>query len=516
VKDSKVAKDSQNVQARRFTSGLEGFDSLLKGGFIKGATYLLVGPPGSGKTILANQICFHHAKAQAGHVVYITLLAESHSRMIDNLSSFDYFDDKLIGKSITYLSGYHALEKGGLKGLLTLIAGIVREKKATLLMIDGVTTIGELDQSALAFRKFAHELNNLISTYGCTGFLLSSMSSQPSQPEHTMVDGVVALHHENVGLRTTRQIEVRKFRGSDHLQGKHFFSISEEGIHVVPRIESLKPTIHRSPNTKKNERLSFGISGLDEMMGGGVLENSITTLIGAAGVGKTLLSLNFLQAGAIKGEKGLYFGFYETPEDLLEKASALKLDVRKSVRDGIIEILWHPALEQELDELGEDLLQSVRRTKAERVVIDGVVGFRHSATDQTRINRFFVALILKLKTEGVTVLLIEEATLFHEQGPRKIAELSALNETLLLLRNIEFETRMMRVISILKVRSAVYDPSLREFQIDQEGVRVLSAVSSAHGILSSEARSLGFLNLKGQSGSRKSEKRQPLPTSKKR
>ena len=105
-----------------------------------------------------------------------------------------------------------------------------------------------------------------------------------------MADGIIVFHHENVGLRSIRQIEVRKLRGSDHLKGKHFFSISKEGIHVVPRIESLKPTLRNLPRSNKSERLSFGIRGLDEMMGGGVLENSITTLIGAAGVGKTIVS----------------------------------------------------------------------------------------------------------------------------------------------------------------------------------------------------------------------------------
>jgi circadian clock protein KaiC len=474
--------------ATRLTTGVGGLDTLLNGGFIRGGMYLLMGPPGGGKTVLGNQICYHHVKEHSGSVIYITLLTESHIRMLENLRPFNFFNDEWVGRSIHYLSGYHALEKDGLKGLMTQIAGEVRERKATLLIIDGISMFADIDHSALAFRRFTHDLNSYLATSGCTALLLSAAEGPNSKPEHTMVDGIIALHHENVGLRSLRQIEVRKFRGSNHLQGKHYFSISDEGMHVVPRIESLNPTLRFQASPQIKERLVFGISGLDEMLGGGVIANSITTLIGAAGTGKTVLGLHFLQAGARRGEQGLYFGFYETPDDLLEKAGALELDVHKWVEKGTIEILWHPALEQELDELGESLLQAVRRSKVKRVVIDGVDGFRYSATDQQRINRFFVALVLKLKAEGVTVLLVEEISFFSGSQQRQVAELSALNETLLYLRNLDFGSRMMRVISILKIRSAVYDASVREFRIDQSGVKVLGAVSSLDGVMTSEAR----------------------------
>ena len=467
----KTKKTAESIPAGdRLTSGVAGLDTLLMGGFVRGGVYLLLGPPGSGKTILGNQICFHHAEQAGGSVVYVTLLAESHSRMMGNLRTLDYFDDDKVARSVHYLSGYRALEQDGLKGLLLLIAGIVREKKATVLMIDGITTIGDMDQSPIAFRKFTHELNSYVAASGCTAFLLSSMEGLHSNPEHTMVDGILALHHRNAGLRASRQVEVRKFRGSDHLQGKHYFSISDEGIRVFPRIESLVPEYVNPRRSMK--RISMGVEGLDDMLGGGVLTNSVTTLIGSAGTGKTIMGLHFLTAGAEVGEQGLFFGFYERPDDLAEKAQSLNLRFPEHVKAGRIDVLWHPALELELDQLGDALLKSVREKQAKRVFIDGVDAFRYSTSHGSRLNRFFVALIMRLKAIGVTVLLVEETALFRGSERRQIAELSALNENLLFLQHVIARGKFIRSISVLKIRNAVYDPHARELHIDDTGVQV--------------------------------------------
>ena len=217
----------------RVTTGISGLDEILTGGLIKGAVYLLVGAPGTGKTIMGNQIGFNHAGKQNGRVLYVTLLAESHGRMIGNLKTLNFYQDELLGNSIHYLSGYKILEKEGLPGLLKLIAKAVREHNTTLLLIDGVATVADADTSPLLFRKFVHELNTFITTSGCTAILLSSIKGNWSNPEYTMVDGIIALHYVESGLRAVRRIEVTKFRSSIHLYGKHYMSINGDGVKFI-------------------------------------------------------------------------------------------------------------------------------------------------------------------------------------------------------------------------------------------------------------------------------------------
>ena len=73
----------------RIASGVPGLDAILRGGFLKDGIYIIQGSPGAGKTILANQICFHHA-SNGGRVLYVTLLAESHARMLQHIGQLGF------------------------------------------------------------------------------------------------------------------------------------------------------------------------------------------------------------------------------------------------------------------------------------------------------------------------------------------------------------------------------------------------------------------------------------------
>jgi circadian clock protein KaiC len=182
----------------RLSSGVAGLDAILCGGFLRGGTYIVMGPPGAGKTILGNQICFHHV-ASGGKAIYITLLAESHARMLAHLGTLKFFDPAPIAASLTYVSGYRILEEQGLGGLLDLMRKLIREHRASLLVLDGLVSAEEFAQSELVFKKFIHELNMLVGLVGCTTFLLTNGTKRKVCPEHTMVDGLIKLSDPLIG-----------------------------------------------------------------------------------------------------------------------------------------------------------------------------------------------------------------------------------------------------------------------------------------------------------------------------
>src|SRR4051812_31211969 len=111
----------------RLSTGIPGLDPILEGGFLRGGAYIVQGPPGSGKTILANQVCTHHAR-EGGKSVYFTLLAESHSRMIGHMRRLAFFDPSLVGNSLVYLAGYKILEEEGLSGFAKVVRASVAER----------------------------------------------------------------------------------------------------------------------------------------------------------------------------------------------------------------------------------------------------------------------------------------------------------------------------------------------------------------------------------------------------
>ena len=126
----------------RVSSGVPGFDAILRGGFLKAGIFLIQGSPGAGKTILANQICFHHA-AEGGRALYVTLLAESHSRMLLHIEQLGFFDPKMVPSRIYYVSGFRVLEEDGLRGLLDLLRREVQAHRATVLLLDGLISVEE-------------------------------------------------------------------------------------------------------------------------------------------------------------------------------------------------------------------------------------------------------------------------------------------------------------------------------------------------------------------------------------
>ena len=194
--------------AERRPTGIEGLDRILEGGLLVAGVYIVQGPPGAGKTILANQTCFNHA-ATGGHAVYVTLLAESHSRMFAHLRRMAFFDESAIPDRVYYIGGYSALEADGLDALVTLIRGAIQKHKATLLVVDGLISAQESSPSDRDFKKFLHEIQTLADLTGCTVLLLTNAQrARASFPEHTMVDGVLHLTDELSELRPLRHIRV--------------------------------------------------------------------------------------------------------------------------------------------------------------------------------------------------------------------------------------------------------------------------------------------------------------------
>jgi circadian clock protein KaiC len=473
----------------RLITGVPRLDFITKGGLIKGASYTVLGPPGSGKTVLANQMAFNHIR-QGGRALYVTLLTESHARMLANLEEMTFFDRSVIPDKIHYVSGYSELEKEGLRGLLDMVRRATQRHHATLLIIDGMDAAKEYARSDLTFKRFLQDLQAFTGILGCTTLLLSPHHEGESHPENTAVDGVFELSLRLAGPRAVRELVAMKFRGSDSLLGRHEVEISEKGIVIHPRTE----VQFANPGEKGREdrvRMAFGIHRLDETLRGGVLSGSTTMLLGAPGTGKTLLGLHFLLQGAREGQPGVYFGFYETPPRLMDKAAGVGMkDLKKYVDNGLIEIQWQPPLEHNMDSLAERLLERLheRNVKRIRLFIDGVSGFRSAAVYPDRMGRFFSALSHQLRMLDATTLYSEETPLLSPGVEAPLAESAAYVENIILLRYVELRSQLYRLISIMKMRESQYDSGIREFSITDDGIRVADTFESAENILTGHAR----------------------------
>jgi circadian clock protein KaiC len=416
----------------RFPTGISGLDSITRGGLLACGVYIVQGTPGSGKTILANEICYRHVGG-GGRAIYITLLAEAHSRMLQHLRSMSFFDESVIPDKLYYVSAFRMLEDEGLKGLLEVLRREIRSQKATLLVLDGLVAAEESAPTSRDFKKFIHELQSQAVANGCTVLLLTSGLGEMVRAEHTMVDGLIELSDEQVDVRTHRTLTVRKFRGSGALRGKHSFRITEEGIRLFPRIEAAFDKPSKDPDGL-GEKLSSGSPSLDRMLFGGISASAVTGIVGPTGAGKTMLSLQYLAQSSAK-EPGLMFTLYETPARLIEKSRAFGHDISRLVGKGHLDIQWHPQSEQLLDELGHRLLRAVADRGVKRLVIDGLGGFVESVIQPERLGRFFACLANELRAQRVaTILTIESSDIMGPAVRMPVAGLSAIIENLIFLR----------------------------------------------------------------------------------
>lgn len=471
----------------RVTTGVRGLDVCLGGGLLRGGVYLVEGPPGAGKTILGNQVAYHRA-ASGERALYVTLLAESHARMLGHLSGLSFFDPASLSRGVVYLSGYTALHAEGLTGLMATLRRELATHRAALLVVDGFLAAKGLIAPEHDLKRFVHELMAVCGLARTTAVLLASTGGgrRRLRPEHTMVDGLIELAERRVDARLERDLHVRKLRGTDHLRGRHTLRITDDGVVVHPRLESVaRDDDPRSAH--EGEPVSAGIDELDRMLHGGLPRGSSTLLMGPSGSGKTTFGLHYLSRAAA-GEPGLFFGFYETPPRLLLKARRLGLELAPLVESGTVELLWQGAPEDPIDQVGERLLEAIHRLRPRRVFIDGLAGFVERAVFPDRVPAFLTAVMSELRACGATtVYTAEMRQLFGPELEAPTPNVSALAENLLLLRSVELRSRLYRIISILKVRDAVHDQALREFQIGPQGVSIASTFESAEAILTGQA-----------------------------
>lgn len=470
----------------RFPTGVPELDRLLRGGVPAGSVVLVAGAPGTGKTTLGNHLAHAHA-ADGGTAVFATAMAESHDRMLVHQRAFRFFDPALVGTRVRYLSVLDALEDGGLDGAAAALRGAVRETNAGLLVVDGASVLESLAPSSLAFRRFTHELQVLAALLSCTTLLLSNARPKEVDRIGTHVDGILLLRRARTGTRAVRLLEVAKLRGADHLDGRHEFDVTADGIAVYPRLESALAGAP-PPAEPPPDRLGFGLPAFDALTGGGFLAGSSTLIAGSPGGGKTLTGLHFAIAGAERGERALVAGFHESPSRLVRLAGGVGLDLGRHLDAGLVEILWRPPLEVSPDAWAWDVLTAVEAHRPRRLMVDAFTDVERRLAGGDRAPDYVAALANALRAAGVTSLFIAELSQVVAPELRvPLPSASPAFDNIVLLRRFELRSRLRRMVSVLKVRESAFDPTIREFAIDDTGIAVGGAFPDAAAILTGAA-----------------------------
>lgn len=466
-----------------FESGIPNLDRILGGGIPEGDVLLIMGPPGSGKTILAFQLAFH-VMSSGLNVIYVSTLSESPARLVKHLQTFSFFDGSQIEKHL-FLSNIYPVVKKGVDPTLDALMSVVKKHEAKLLVIDGLATIRDIHSESPQLRTFIYELATALSALDCTTIVTSDMITS-SSPELTMSDSIIVLGIATEGTRVARTIQPQKVRGQSPLLGIHSMTIGPGGISVYPRIESLTGP---SLVGLSSDRLSLGLPEFDLMLSGGLLKGSVTLIAGAPGTGKTLISLQFMLEGARRGEKGLLIGFRESPRQLMDKMHSFGLDLETPVEEGLIKIVHRVPIDLLVDEIFAEMVQEIQTFKPARLVMDSVAEVEYAITEERRRRTVMTCVAEFVRAHGATALSLRE--LSQVAGPEldfSDSPLALLGENLILLRYVEFRSELYRILSILKMRDTEHDHTIRQYEITPRGLHVLSIMESTEGILSGIAQ----------------------------
>jgi circadian clock protein KaiC len=453
----------------RVSTGVPGLDAVLGGGVPVGATLLVAGPPGTGKTVLAQQIAFHHA-AEGGRVVYLTTLSETVDKLVRHGASLSWFDPARLGREITYLNIFDALQAEGPGAAAALAVRELRAAGATLLVMDGLRTIHDLT-SPHEMRRFLVGLGGQLGFLGATAVLVGQYSADETDgfAEFAVVDGIVVLARKRAGTRTARTLEVAKLRGAGVIDGPHSFAIESDGITLFPRQTALVQAV---PYEVGPDRLSIGDEGLDAAMGGGLLTGSLSLLAGTPGTGKTLLALQFLASARDRGERGLLITLDESRPHLERKAAVFGLADAGPFFDGArVQMLHAPAVELDPDALAAAVRGAVAQAVT-CVVLDGVSALE-ATMSAAALAEYVVSLTSFLRGAGATTVMIQdELTLVGSPIHVGNAAFAASMDNVVLLRHVVVGNSLAIATLVAKVRDSAFDPALRYHAIGPAGYRL--------------------------------------------
>ena len=465
---------------RRIPTGVADLDVVLRGGFMPGSLAVIAGAPGSGKTILAQQVCFANAHPDA-KAIYYTTLSEPHSKLVDHLEGFSFFDPGAIGKSVEFrhLAALGADGNVSMEDVTTEVVRQAFEQRPSVIVIDSSKALHETEGAG--FRKAVYELASKVAHTEALLLLVGEyeMEDIKTAAEFAVADAIVFMANEPTGAADRRSIRVSKLRGSDYLAGRHTFQIGESGITVYPR-----PEATLSPSRRESEgRLSTGFRGLDEMMMGGIPSGSVTLVAGPSGAGKTVIGLQYLTEGIARGERCLYVSFQESERQLLEKARHFGWGLADAAASGALTVAHIQPVELGLDIVAAEIKRAATASGAKRVVIDSIAELEHSAVGP-RFADYLWALVGSLRHNGATTLLTSETSAFFGPAFELAHGLSYIADNVVLLRYTELESEIHRALVVVKMRDSDHVKSLVEFEISSKGANVVGKFAGVSGVLS--------------------------------
>lgn len=465
----KATKNTDPTPPERVKTGISGLDEVLYGGVIRGNSILVEGKAGTGKSILGLQFLVSGAVQYGERGVLLSFDVEP-SKIYRDAANLGWDLKRLEadGKMRMILaSAKTALDQ--LQREKSPLDRIIKDINPSRLVIDSVTLLRDMIPSNNNLRRVIRILLAIAAREGLTLMLITETEDgREAVLERSAVDTILALSAELWGGRDheVRKLRVVKARGQDFIGGNHTFRIvNRHGISLYPRIR-VPDDSDRAGTSPIRDR--FGISALDDMLGGGTYRGTTTMLAGSTGTGKSLLGLQFIRTGIGDGKPALIVNMEETPEQIIQNAKVLNFDLAPLIESGMVRLMYANPGEIDLDQHLGIVMEEIRTRGICRVLIDSISNYAVIARNDLHFKDSVVKLVSFLKASNVSSILtsdLPEGTVL-----RPGQETGAIFvDTILLLRYLQSGSHLNRGLMVLKARGSNHSKDLRLYTIDSGG-----------------------------------------------
>ncbi|MGF6425909.1 MULTISPECIES: ATPase domain-containing protein [Bradyrhizobium] len=493
-------EDREPNDLPRTSTGSDGLDDILGGGFDANRMYLYEGRPGTGKTTIALQFLLKGVR-DGERGLYISLsetkreldvVAQRHGWSLEGVDIFELVPPETSLDPDRELTVFHPAEME-LSETTNLIFKEVERVNPTRVVVDSLSELRLLAQNSLRYRRQVLALKHFFTHRNCTVVLLDDLSSSQDDLQlHSIAHGVVML--EQLALEygaERRRLRVIKMRGIRFRGGFHDFTIEKGGVRIFPRLVAAE---HHRPFF--GEFTLSGNSELDQLLGGGLERGTNALLIGAAGVGKSSLALTYAIAAAKRGEHAVFFAFDEGRSTIEARAKTLGLPLERYIESGNLRFQQIDPAELSPGEFAANVRKSVESDNARIIIIDSLNGYLKAMPDERFLVLQMHELLTYLAQQGVlTILVLAQHGLV---GPMDTPlDISYLSDAVVMLRYFEVAGTVRRALSVVKKRSGHHEHTIREFRLTSAGITLGPPLTEFSGIFSGNPRYLGTATPEG-------------------
>jgi circadian clock protein KaiC len=467
-------------------TGISGLDEVTGGGLPRGRPTLVCGPAGCGKTLLAMEFLIRGI-TEFGEPGVFVAFEESAEDLAANVASLGFdlrqfeADGRLVLDHIDVVEG--DMQEAGewdLDGLFLRLGAAIDAVGAKRVVIDTIETLFGAFSNTAVLRSELRRLLVWLKERGVTAVITGERGDGGLTRygiEEYVSDCVIVLDHRVTEQTSTRRLRILKYRGSLHGTNEYPFLIGDSGVSVLPI------TSAGLQHEVSTERVSTGVGRLDSMLGdGGYYKGSTVLINGTAGTGKSTLAAQFCDAACHSGQRAMYFAFEESQTQIVRNMSSVGIELQPWIDAGLLQFRCsRPSL------LGlEAHLFAIQRDVGE---FDPAVVVMDPVSDLLRIgsgadvSAMLTRQVDYLKARGVTTLF---TSLVSESGSE--AQITSLVDTSILVKTMEGNGELNRVLHVAKSRGMAHSNQIREFLLTDQGIELADVYVGPQGVLTGSAR----------------------------